>query len=230
MEILAGFVIGFLGSLHCAGMCGPLVTAFAGRGRGTSFALSQLGYHGGRTATYVTLGLAVGLVGAQLQLAGLQRIVSVATGLIMISVAFWPAITTWSGRMITHVLPMITDMFGDINRRNTFVSRSMLGALNGLLPCGLVYVALAGALGTGDSVKGAFFMLMFGVGTLPVLLMLPLVGRILTPLDPRKRKWIIKAGVLCVAVLLILRGLSLGIPMLSPDLAGASVSGATHCH
>ena len=110
-------------------------------------------------------------------------------------------------------------------RRRSFNSLLVLGLLNGLLPCGLVYVACAGATATGDLFKGAFYMLAFGAGTVPMMLAISLSGN-LVPISLRlKLLKAVPVAVFVLATLLILRGMSLGIPYVSPDLAaGASRS------
>jgi len=107
-------------------------------------------------------------------------------------------------------------------QRRTFRSLALLGALNGLLPCGLVYVALAGAVSRGSLAAGILFMALFGLGTMPTMLAVSLSGRILPLAFRSKLRAAIPVGVCLLAMLLILRGLALGIPYLSPDLAGGA--------
>ena len=108
----------------------------------------------------------------------------------------------------------LKSMFGQLLQQRTVVSQFGLGAINGLLPCGLVYIAAAGAAATGQPIEGAIHMAAFGAGTLPVLLGIGMAGRSLSFM-PRFRR-LIPVTVGMVAVLLILRGLALGIPYLSP--------------
>ena len=114
-------------------------------------------------------------------------------------------------------------------QRNSPVSQAAMGALNGLLPCGLVYVAAAGATATGHPLTGAAYMALFGLGTWPMMLGIHLAGQRL-PLPARLTLGsITRAAVLLMAVLLILRGLELGLPFVSPDLTSAT-SGDVRCH
>lgn len=102
-----------------------------------------------------------------------------------------------------------------------------MGLLNGLLPCGLVYVACAGATATGHPWSGARYMLVFGAGTVPLMLAISLSGRLVPSALRLKLRQAVPICILLVAALLILRGLSLGIPYLSPDLS--SGPGGSSC-
>jgi sulfite exporter TauE/SafE len=107
-------------------------------------------------------------------------------------------------------------------RRHSFTSLLVLGLLNGLLPCGLVYVACAGATATGGLFSGAAYMAAFGLGTVPMMLGISVSGRLI-PLSLRLQlRKAIPVSVFLLASLLILRGLSLGIPYVSPDLSSPS--------
>lgn len=227
LEYGTAVLLGFLGGLHCAGMCGPLMVALpVGSGSRWTFVLGRTVYQLGRIATYAVLGLVFGLVGKTLFLAGVQRWVSIGLGLLLL------AGLVVSPRALE--LPWLTGGVGRLRgwmgrhlRERSFRSLAILGCLNGLLPCGLVYVAGAGATATGSLVGGVGFMALFGLGTLPVMLGMSLTGRWLPP--ARRLRWqrLVPASVALLAGLLILRGLGLGIPYLSPQLTAA---GASCCH
>jgi sulfite exporter TauE/SafE len=110
-------------------------------------------------------------------------------------------------------------------QQRSFRSLVLLGALNGLLPCGLVYVALAGAVARGTLADAVLYMAFFGLGTMPTMLAIGLSGKICPPAWRLKLRGAIPAGVCLVAGLLILRGMGLGIPYLSPSL----VAGVPAC-
>lgn len=223
MGLWTGFILGVLGGLHCAGMCGPLMLAMPRTGRTTgSFAAGRVTYQAGRVLTYCVLGAASGLVGRTLLLAGVQRWVSIGLGVLLLAGLFV------SPRFLA--LPWIAGELGRLKsmmavflRERSLAAMGMLGLLNGLLPCGLVYAACAGAAATGDWMSGSAFMLAFGVGTLPVTLAIGLSGQML-PAGLRLRlRHALPVGIALMGCLLILRGLSLGIPYLSPDLSGGGV-------
>lgn len=113
-------------------------------------------------------------------------------------------------------------------KQRSFRSLGLLGLLNGLLPCGLVYVALAGAVSQGSLLAGSGYMLVFGLGTLPMMLAVSLSGKLLPPALRLKLNGAIPVGICLLAGLLILRGMSLGIPYVSPDLAAANPGCCAH--
>jgi sulfite exporter TauE/SafE len=104
-----------------------------------------------------------------------------------------------------------------------------IGLLNGVLPCGMVYLALAGAVAAGTAWKGSLFMASFGLGTLPAMAAVGYFGAWLTPSLRNSARKLFPAMMVLMATLLIIRGLNLGIPYLSPSL-NISSSGAIQCH
>ena len=222
MNPIFAIALGLLGSLHCAAMCGPLQIALPLPPDGVGRALAgRLIYQGGRLATYCLLGVVAGLAGKSILLAGLQRWVSIALGVAVLAGFFLSKKVALSGPVVRLVFRLKTAMSAQLHRR-TFRSLGVLGALNGLLPCGLVYVALAGAVAQASLSAGVLFMALFGIGTLPTMLAVSLSGRIM-PVSFRSRlRAAIPVGVCLLGMLLILRGLGLGIPYVSPDLAGGA--------
>ena len=219
MDFSLAYILGFLGSLHCAAMCGPLLLALpvtaGGAGR---FVAGRIVYQLGRVATYCLLGVVAGFVGRSIFLAGLQRWLSLALGVAVLLGFLISKKAAGSAPAVRLVAKLKTAMSAQLQKRN-FSSLALLGMLNGLLPCGLVYVALAGAVSGGTVLDGIFYMAIFGLGTLPMMLTIGLSGR-LFPLALRlKLRAAIPAGVCLLAALLILRGLALGIPYVSPGLA-----------
>jgi sulfite exporter TauE/SafE len=222
MELLTAFVLGLAGSLHCAGMCGPLALALPKTGTGVlSLILGRVGYNLGRILTYCALGLVFGLVGRTLLLAGIQRWLSIALGVVLLAgLVTSRRLALW--RPVTVLVEQLKSRLSALLRRRSFAALVTLGLLNGLLPCGLVYVACAGATVTGGILAGARYMAAFGAGTLPMMLAISLLGR-LVPIAWRLQfRKAIPVSVFLLATLLILRGLSLGIPYISPDLLGAT--------
>lgn len=218
MLLWTAFLLGLVGSTHCAGMCGPLVLALptAGIERRRLFA-GRVAYNGGRLLTYAVIGLAFGLLGESFALAGLQRWISIAAGAAILS----GLLTSSNLALNGPTQKLVTSLKGRLGRllvRRGFVPQFGLGLLNGLLPCGLVYAAAAGATATSSAVDGTSYMLAFGLGTVPMMLALGLAGQHI-PLGLRfKLQRLVPVSLAIVGILLILRGLSLGIPYLSPVL------------
>lgn len=224
MELGAAFLLGLGGSLHCAGMCGPLVLAASGRGT------HRLLYHGGRLLTYASLGALSGSFGAALLWAGWQQGLSILLGSLVIAgsaahllrrrvpLAGLPArLAGWIRSTMARALPSRHPL-----------SRLVVGAVNGLLPCGLVYVALAAAAATGGWRYGALAMLLFGAGTVPLLLLGSWVGGHLSAAALQTlTQRVVPLGTLALGALLVLRGLGLGIPYVSPEL---QAGGHAHMH
>lgn len=230
MELWTAFMLGFAGSLHCAGMCGPLVLAMpATPGNAAAHLASKLTYNGGRILTYGLIGLVFGLFGQLLGLAGFQRWISIAAGAaILLSLAAWPLRNTTA--LIARPVNRLKLSLGQLLKQRGVTAQFSFGLLNGLLPCGLVYVAAAAATATGSFIGGLEYMLIFGVGTVPMMLGLALAGR---SLHFRIQPHIQRLTPVCLglmATLLILRGLGLGIPYLSPQLNSASPADSACCH
>lgn len=227
MDFWTAFILGLVGSLHCAGMCGPLALALPATGHNTAgFVAGRTAYNLGRIVTYCVLGVVFGLVGRTLLLAGIQRWVSIGLGVALLAglltsrkLALW--------RPLTALVEQLKSRMSSLLRRRSWTALAALGLLNGLLPCGLVYVACAGATATGGVLSGARYMAAFGAGTVPLMLAIGLSGK-LVPFSLRlKLRKAIPVSVCLLAALLILRGMGLGIPYLSPDL---SAGGAECCH
>lgn len=224
MDLTLALALGLLGSLHCAAMCGPLQLALPVPPGGPGRMLGgRLLYQLGRIATYCLLGIVAGLAGKSLVLAGLQRWLSIALGAAILAGFFLSKKAAVSAPVVRLVMRLKSAMSVQLQQRS-LRSLALLGALNGLLPCGLVYAAMAGAVARGTVASGILFMAAFGLGTTPTLLALSLSGKILPVTWRLKLRAAIPLGVCALAALLILRGLSLGIPYVSPDLSAAHPS------
>lgn len=219
MDFGIAFTLGFLGSLHCAAMCGPLMfvlpVSSGGAGR---FIAGRMIYQFGRVATYCLLGVVAGLVGKSIFLAGLQRSLSIGLG-VAILLGFLISKKISLTAPVVRLVTQLKNAMATQLRQRSLRSLALLGLMNGLLPCGLVYVALAGAVTRGSAWSGFGYMLLFGFGTLPMMLGISLSGKLFpVPLRLRLRR-AIPLGVCLLAALLILRGMALGVPYLSPDLS-----------
>jgi hypothetical protein len=219
MELGTAFLLGFTGSLHCAGMCGPLALALPPAGDSAAgFIAGRLAYNAGRILTYCLLGVVFGLIGQAMLLAGVQRWVSLTLGLaLLVGLAASRSVTQWIP--VTRLVIPLKSRMAVLLRQRSLVALGVLGLLNGLLPCGLVYVACAGAIASGHVSSGVAYLAVFGVGTVPMMLAISLSGKLVPPTLRLKLRGLVPVSILLVAGLLILRGMALGIPYLSPDLA-----------
>jgi sulfite exporter TauE/SafE len=218
--LLSALVLGLMGSFHCAGMCGPIAIALPLHGN--SIPQKLFGgtlYNLGRTLTYGVMGAIFGLLGQGVEMLGFQQKISVIMGAIMIISVIFPSLFRNQYNMKKSWFSLVGKLkksIGKLFSVRSFSSLFFIGLLNGLLPCGLVYMAIAGAIGTGEVVLGSLYMIMFGLGTIPMMLSIALAGNILNAAIRHKINRLIPVLVVVVGIFFILRGLSLGIPYLSP--------------
>lgn len=213
--LLTGFLTGILASFHCFGMCGPLNSAFLFGHGNTSFFL----YHTGRILVYAIFGLLAGLFGSAFQWAGLQQYISIISGVVILIVLF---ITVKGNSAPRFLFPVrwrnkIISFFSSLDPARHTGHYFLLGMLNGLLPCGIIYTALALAVSAGSIGMGVLVMAAFGAGTFPAFLLLKVASARIKANKAVFRKVNIYVT-LCVGFLLILRGANMGIPYLSPQL------------
>ncbi|MGB5107356.1 MAG: sulfite exporter TauE/SafE family protein [Candidatus Zixiibacteriota bacterium] len=231
MEIWTGFLVGLVGSLHCIGMCGPIVAALPqGDGGRMAFLGGRLLYNGGRVISYALMGLIFGLIGKSIFLAGYQQGLSIAIGVLIILAVILPAHYLQRAISIAglgKVYALISRMWAGLFRSSKGSSLFAIGILNGFLPCGFVYVGIAGALATGGALSGAGYMALFGAGTIPIMLAFAFVGNVVGAKFRRGFSRAVPVLAVALAVVFILRGLSLGIPIISPEMSYNAATGKT---
>lgn len=229
MWALAALIMGLAGSIHCAGMCGPIAMIVAGN-KETNLRpwKSALMYNSGRVLTYTVLGAISGLVGHSVIWFAGQQWLSVIAGVIILAGLFLTQTNIGFIRKLTEPFYIrIRTVLGKVLRKRKAGTSLYLGMLNGLLPCGLVYAAMGGAAAAGTMLNGAGFMFLFGTATIPVMLAISLAGSRLSPVFYKRMMKMVPVVMALMGVLLIIRGLGLGIPYLSPALESAHV---TCCH
>jgi len=215
--ILSGFALGIMGSLHCAGMCGPIALSLPLYGKGIITKVSGgVIYNLGRTITYGIMGAIFGMIGQGLSLVGFQQWISVTMGALMIISVLIPSLFKNINAGNIPIAGLVRKGIKKLFVKKSFGGLFIIGLLNGLLPCGLVYLAIAGAIGTGDIYTGTLFMILFGLGTLPLMLGISLLGNMVSLKVREKINKATPILVVFIGVIFILRGLSLGIPYLSP--------------
>ncbi len=230
-SIITGLSIGFLGSFHCIGMCGPIaltlpVHHFTNRQKYLSIFL----YNIGRALTYAGLGLIFGFLGNQFRFWGLQQAVSIGAGIFLLVFIFSslsvssriPLVQKFNNRVQTGLGKLLAAV-------NSPASLFSVGLLNGLLPCGLVYVGITASLATMNAGYGALLMFTFGIGTIPVMAGLMLFGHLVSFRIRQRLNKAVPYVVGLMAIILIIRGMNLGVPFLSPKMAKESAKIET-CH
>jgi uncharacterized protein len=218
----AALTLGMIGSFHCIGMCGPLAFSLP-LGNHSDFAkfTGTFIYNLGRIVTYSALGLLFGLAGKSFFLFGFQQGLSITVGVVILFFLFIPKkwiANSGKNNFVTKFTNEIRSALGQLFLKKNYQSLFAIGLLNGLLPCGLIYMAIAGAFSTADLLKSAFFMASFGLGTLPVMWSVSFFGNYIgIGLRQKIRKtYPIMMGLM--ACLLIVRGMGLGIPYVSPAI------------
>lgn len=222
MEVLAGSLVGLVGSLHCAGMCGPLALALpVPPDARIRYITGRLLYNVGRTVTYMALGAIAGAVGRKLFMAGAQQTVSIVLGVLLLLFALVPSLARWipgGSSLLERLTGPVRRAIGSLLQRSSLLAMFLLGLVNGLLPCGLVYMGVAAAMTTGTMIQGVLFMAGFGMGTVPMMLTISLLGKQLQGGLRKRLHAVLPAFSVVVAVLILLRGLNLGIPYVSPKV------------
>ena len=228
--IQIGFFMGLLGSIHCVGMCGPLVMALPLVDKqGFQKFLAIALYHIGKMGSYAMLGIIFGLLGSQFPMYLLQQNLTVVIGLIMLLYVLYvfvlkPKHIVNLNFLYQPIVSLLTIMF---KQKSTAIFL-LIGFLNGLLPCGMVYLALTSALATQHVLQGGLLMLFFGLGTAPALLLVSFGGQLISLSARRKFQSWLPVFIVTMGLILILRGMNLGIPYLSPQIGLGNQSISCH--
>ncbi|MFM6934372.1 MAG: sulfite exporter TauE/SafE family protein [Flavobacteriales bacterium] len=217
--LLFGFLIGIASNFHCIGMCGPLAFALPiDRSSTLKSIISVLKYNLGRLFSYSFLGMIVGLFGFSLQLFSTLQWLSIVSGIIIVLMAWsnqvesWPLLGIWTKKMSSFIQVIFKK-----TKELPLAYRSFsFGIANGLLPCGMIYLGLSNALGSGSLSNAILSMSAFGIGTLPAMFFMPLLAHSRWKIQLSKR--FISILLTIIGLLTIVRGMNLGIPYLSPKV------------
>ena len=222
MFLFAAFILGLAGSAHCLGMCGPLVLAMP-FGQGKTRSLRMIVYHFSRSLMYGLMGLIIGVLGVGFHLAGWQSPISIAAGLMVITIGLWQ-MAGRGGFKIGFTSRFVSDLRRKyIQKSGGMGKNALLGFINGLLPCGLVYTALAASIAAGGIWESGLFMFVFGVATIPALFTLGWLPMLFPAFTGRHLTRAIPVVTIFIGLLFVLRGMELGIPYLSPPTEVLSV-------
>tara|TARA_R110000796_G_scaffold37722_4_gene95355 strand:- start:260551 stop:261255 length:705 start_codon:yes stop_codon:yes gene_type:complete len=232
--LLSAIILGFMGSLHCVGMCGPIAFMLPVDRTNNFKKFTQISvYHFGRLLAYGIIGLIFGLLGKGLFVFGIQQKLSIIIGILMIVVVLLPYKIFYNynfSKPIFKLIGKVKNKLGKELQKKTPDTFITIGFLNGFLPCGLVYMALFGAIAMGDVWKGSIYMLLFGFGTIPLMTTAIYFSSLLKNKLKQKIQKLIPVFVIIIGGLFILRGLGLGIPYISPKPVVEIVSSTLECH
>ncbi len=231
--LYSAIILGLVSSLHCIGMCGPIAMMLpVDRYNPARRAMQILLYHAGRITAYGSLGLVFGLLGKGFYLAGIQQQLSVMAGLIMITLALVPekvfARYNFSKpvyRLISKIKTSLGSQFRKRNNKALFVT----GLLNGYLPCGLVYAALFGAIAMQNEILGSAYMMLYGVGTIPLMSAVVYTSGFIKNSTRSVMAKIVPYAAAFIGILFVVRGLGLDIPYVSPGTMSLYVTEQPHC-
>ncbi len=232
--LYTAFFFGLISSLHCIGMCGPIAMMLpVERNNPTKKATQILTYHIGRLVAYATIGFIFGLVGKGFFMAGLQQRLSIFIGLLMIAVIVIPekvfAKYNFS-KPVYQLISKVKTTLGAQFKNKSYPSLFTIGLLNGFLPCGLVYVALFGAIAMQSPSLGVMYMILFGLGTVPMMSSVVYMNSFMTLSFRSKIQKVIPFVGVLIGVLFIMRGMGLGIPYVSPSNMNLFVQQNANCH
>lgn len=232
--LVSALILGLLGSFHCIGMCGPIAFMLPLHRENRLIKFFQIFlYHFGRLLAYAIIGLFFGLIGKSLYLFGMQQKLSIAIGVFMILLILIPHrfLNKYNiSKPLYSIIAKIKNALGTALRQKTPDTFLTIGFLNGFLPCGLVYMAVFGAIAGGTVLQGSLYMLVFGIGTIPLMTATAYLGTILSGKARARFQKAIPVVVVIIGLLFILRGLGLGIPYVSPKPVTSLVSASIECH
>ncbi len=231
--LITALIFGLLGSFHCVGMCGPIAFMLPVDRNNNLKKLGQIFlYHFGRILAYSIIGLAFGLVGKSLNLFGFQQQLSIIIGVLMLLVIFIPQkiFNRYNfSKPVFKIISKVKSALGKELKKKTPDTFLTIGFLNGFLPCGLVYMAVFGAIASGNALQGSFYMAVFGLGTIPLMTSAIYLGNFLNGQVRQRIRRAIPVFVVVIACLFIVRGLGLGIPYISPKPMTETVDANYDC-
>jgi uncharacterized protein len=229
MIFLIALTTGLFSSLHCIGMCGPLALALpTGRFSKRKAIFAKLLYNFGRISTYSFLGLIFGFIGEKIALFQFQQTFSIILGITFLIFIFKHKLLTFN--QLGFINQFLRTKFKQFFNSNQLQNFYFIGIINGFLPCAMIYLALTGAVVSASPIEGMIYMAIFGLGTSPAMFLLVHFAGILKNKNSIILRKTTSIYSLLFAVLLIVRGLNLGIPYLSPQVIENQTSTITVCH
>ena len=231
--LYSAFILGLFSSLHCVGMCGPIAMMLPVDHQNEVKKVTQIiTYHLGRLTAYSVIGLIFGLLGRGFLLAGIQQKTSVFIGIMMILIVLIPEriFSKYNfSKPVYKIISNIKSSLGNQFKKKSYKSLFTIGLLNGFLPCGMVYVALFGAIAMQSASFGVLYMLLYGLGTIPLMTVVVYINALLKLPFRNQIQTIIPYVTVIIGVLFILRGLGLGISYVSPSNMSLFVQSSPNC-
>ncbi len=225
---ITALTLGFLGSIHCAGMCGPLMLFhFSGINR-EAFFIKFIIYQISRVLGYALLGMMFGQLGFIGHLIGIQQIISLVAGIVLLFIGysyFFPF--SWKFNFDAQIFSFLN---GLIRHTSSPIQKFFIaGFINGFLPCGFSFIALSFATTTYSMLYGALFMIFFGLANIPALLAVSLISQKVKS-SRSIGKYIMPVLALITGTLLVLRSMNLNIPYISPNIQLGKQMPIIECH
>jgi sulfite exporter TauE/SafE len=215
-------------------MCGPIAMMLPVDHKNPSKkALQVLIYHLGRLTSYGILGLVFGLLGRGFYMAGIQQQLSIAVGIGMIVLAVVPEkmLANYNfSKPVYRLITRIKSSLGAQFKRKTPDAFFTIGLFNGLLPCGLVYAALFGAIAMQNVTLGIAYMILYGLGTIPMMSAVVYVSSLLSMPFRNQLQRAVPVVTVVIGVLFVLRGMGLDIAYISPSNLNLFVQANANCH
>jgi sulfite exporter TauE/SafE len=226
---ISAILIGLIGSLHCVAMCSSITLLIGGQARSKDYVIQRALYNTGRLIGYANLGVLAGLFGRVAWFFGIQQWFTIGFGVVLlIALILYGSKSihnpTW--KPLIKMTTLLKRSFSKVYQWESPVKGLFIGLLNGFLPCGLVYMALIGAMSMTSFTSSIIYMVAFGLGTWPMMLAVSFFGGWVKSKMNLKT---LKIVPYVIALLFILRGLDLGIPYLSPRINSSNDQTISTC-
>lgn len=232
--LYTALLFGLISSFHCIGMCGPIAMMLpVDHNNPTKKVLQIMLYHLGRLTAYGMLGLFFGMLGKGLFLAGFQQQLSIAVGILMIVFVVVPEriLAKYNfSKPVYKLISKVKSHLGTQFKRKSPDALFTIGLLNGFLPCGMVYAALFGAIAMQSELLGVAYMVLYGIGTIPMMSAVVLISNFITVPVRNRIQQLIPVFVIAIGALFIMRGMGLDIPYISPNTTSLIVQANPDCH
>jgi len=217
MYLITALLMGLIGSMHCAGMCGPIAISLpyrVGMQTKEETFFKILVYNLGRIITYAFFGLLFGVVGKSFFTMGIQKWVLIALAILLIIVAIFSIDVESKALKIPFINKFNTKIKTTLSKalkNATIKSFLYIGILNGFLPCGLVYMAIVAALATGGVINSVLYMILFGLGTMPMMMALGYGGHLLSTKFRRVLRKLYPIFMIIFAILFLMRAFKINM-------------------